>query len=289
MTENIMSENVVLDTLNELPVLRIDNQYATATIAVQGAHLIEYTPLNQDNVIFVSQEENFAKGKAIRGGVPVCWPWFGPNTKEPDAPAHGLVRALDWEYEVVSDTAERTDIRFSYTTTGDQLGFAYKATCELLISIGETLVMSLTTTNNDDKPFEISQALHTYFSCANIDDVRIQGLEDARFLNRLEDKAYDLKGEFCFDQEVDGVVLDKGEPVKLVNLGKEAVTMTRRGSNSMVLWNPWIEKSKSLSNFNDLEYTKMFCVETTNTSEDSRLVKPGNSHVMCMEISTETA
>jgi glucose-6-phosphate 1-epimerase len=289
MTDTLLSEHVVLSTLNELPVLRIDNQYATAAIAIQGAHLIEYTPTNQGNVLFVSQEESFEKGKAIRGGVPICWPWFGPHTQEASAPAHGLVRTSDWDYEVITDTAERTDLRFTYQTTGDQPGFKYKATCELLISIGDTLVMSLTTINNDDKPFELSQALHTYFSCANIDHVRIQGLDGARFLNRLENKAYELKGEFVFDQEVDGVVLDKGETVKLTSLGKEAVTMTRKGSNSLVLWNPWIEKSKTLSNFNDLEYTSMFCVETTNASEDSRLVKPGKTHVMLMEISTETA
>lgn len=289
MTDTLLSEHVVLGTLNELPVLRIDNQYATATIAIQGAHLIEFTPTNQANVIFVSQEEDFVKGKAIRGGVPVCWPWFGAHATEADAPAHGLVRAIDWDYEIVSDTAERTDIRFTCQTTGDDKGFQYKATCELLVSIGQTLVMSLNTTNNDDKPFEISQALHTYFSCLNIDDVRIQGLDGARFLNKLDNKVYDLKGEFLFDQEVDGIALDKGEPVKFINLGKEAVNMTRRGTNSMVLWNPWIDKSKRLANFNDLEYTKMFCVETTNASEDSRLVKPGNTHVMLMEISTETA
>ena len=282
-----LSQHVALSTINELPVLKIQNQQASACIAIQGAHLIEYTPTNKANVLFVSNEEPYIKGKAIRGGIPICWPWFGAHETLSDVPAHGFVRDKDWQYEIVSDSLERTDIRFSFTTEGEQAGFAYPARCELLVSIGETLLMSLTTNNTGDKPFEISQALHSYFQCADIQDVRIKGLKNSQFLDQLSDSVYELKKSFKFEQEVDGIVLDRGQPVELKGLGQSTVTLIREGSNSLVLWNPWIEKSKRLSSFDALDYLRMVCVEVTNTSEDSRLVKPGKSHTLFMEIVTE--
>lgn len=282
-----LSQHVALSTINELPVLNIQNHQASACIAIQGAHVIEYTPTNKANVLFVSNEEPYIKGKAIRGGIPVCWPWFGAHETLSDVPAHGFVRDKDWHYEIVSDSLDRTEIRFSFVTEGDQPGFPYSARCELLVSIGETLLMSLTTHNTGDKPFEISQALHSYFQCADIQEVRIKGLKDCQFIDSLTDSVYSLKKKFTFEQEVDGVVLDRGQPVELKGLGQSSVTLTREGSNSLVLWNPWIEKSKRLSSFDALDYLRMFCVEATNTSEDSRLVKPGKSHTLFMEISTE--
>lgn len=287
MTDKSLSKNVVLSTINELPVLRIHNHAGLATIAIQGAHLTEFAPVGGDNLIFVSREETYKRGKAIRGGVPICWPWFGPHPNDSSAPAHGLVRAVDWDYEVVSDEDERTDVRFTYVTTGDQTGFNFKAKAELLVSVGSTLVVSLTTTNLDDKPFQLSQALHTYFNCRNIKDVAIHGLNGFPYMNKLTSTPETISGDFKFDQEVDSVVQDQGQPISVSGLGHSNFSMSRQGSRSLVLWNPWIETAKGLSNFNDLEYKNMFCAEACNALEDSRLVKPNTSHVLLMEITPD--
>jgi len=286
MTETLLSQHVILSNINELPALRIQNEAASATIVIQGAHVTEYTPVNQQNLLFVSQAETFLKGEAIRGGIPICWPWFGPHSQIKEAPAHGLVRQCDWQYEIVTDTPERTDIRFWIETDGQDIGFNFKAKAELLVSIGHSLIVSLTTTNNDDKPLPLSQALHSYFNCKNIDDVRLHGISGECYLDKVTHKNGYVPLDFKFDQEIDWIVMDKGQPVAFTGTGQEPIKLTRMGSRSLVIWNPWIEKSKSLSHFSENEYTNMFCVETSNTSEDSRLIKPNCSHAVLMEIAT---
>jgi glucose-6-phosphate 1-epimerase len=285
MTDTVLTPNITLSKANELDVLRIVNQSACATIALQGAHIFEYTPTGQQNVLFVSEAERFETGKAIRGGIPVCWPWFGAHTSDNGAPAHGFVRTAIWQYEVVLDTDSRTDIRFWQETMGNELGFPHKARVELLVSVGETLIVSLTTQNKSEEPFLISQALHTYFKCDEISQVQLHGITGACYQDKLTLENKYIPTEFRFDKEIDWVVQDQGQPVGFTGIGTQAIKLTRMGSRSLVIWNPWVEKSKSLSHFHPEDYKKMFCVETTNTSEDSRLVKPRDNHVMVMEIS----
>lgn len=284
MTDQFLSTHITMSTLNELQVLRIHNSRASATIALQGAHLIEYTPHQGDNLLFVSDAETYQQGQAIRGGVPICWPWFGPHRSDPDAPAHGFVRTREWNHEIVTDTEERTDIRFVQITEGLDQGFPYKARVELLISIGQTLVMSLSTENLDQEPFLVSQALHSYFRCDDIADVRLHGLTGACYNDKVSGANAYIPSQFEFNRETDWVVQDSGQPIIISEDGKPRMKLTRIGSRSVVIWNPWQEKASQLSHFFEPEYRKMFCVETANALEDSRLVKPGRSHVLVMEL-----
>lgn len=285
MTEQLISTHVTLSQLNELDVLRIQNQQANASIALQGAHIFEYAAVNGRNLLFTSQVEPFSKGKPIRGGIPICWPWFGPHEKESEAPAHGFVRNQLWQYEVVSDSEDRTDIKFWLETDGSDIGFHHKARVELLASIGRTLVVSLTTINLDENPFLISQALHTYFNCDDIEQVRLHGLHGVCYFDKVTDENQYFPSDFTFNQETDWVLREQGNPVGISGTGGQTLKLSRIGSQSLVVWNPWIEKSKHLSQFMPDEYQRMFCVETANASEDSRLIKPNQSHVMLMELS----
>lgn len=285
MTDQFISTHITLSHLNELPVLRIHNAQANGTIALQGAQLIEYTPVNGENLLFISQAETFCQGEAIRGGVPICWPWFGPHRSEPDAPAHGFVRTQEWSYEIVADKPDRTDIRLYLITDGNDTGFPYQARVELLISIGASLVMSLKTDNLDERPILISQAMHTYFKCDDIADVRVHGLKGACYNDKVTGKNGYIPSEFSIDRETDWIVQESGQPIGISESGKPRVKMTRIGSRSVVLWNPWTEKSRTLSHFQDDDYRRMICVETTNATEDSRLIKPRRSHIMIMELS----
>jgi glucose-6-phosphate 1-epimerase len=285
MTDTLLTPNITLSQANELTVLRIANKNACASIAVQGAHIFEYTPTDQQNLLFVSEAETFETGQAIRGGIPICWPWFGAHATEANAPAHGFVRTTPWQYDIIEDTDTRTDIRFWQETDGTDIGFPHKARVELLVSVGETLIVSLTTQNQSDTPFLISQALHTYFKCDDINQVKVHGITGACYQDKLTQQNLYVPSDFNFNREIDWVVQDQGEPVGFTGVGKHAIKLTRMGSRSLVVWNPWIAKSKTLSHFHAQEYLKMFCVETANTSEDSRLVKPNENHVMMMELS----
>lgn len=284
MTETALSTHVTLGDIYELAVLRIQNASASASIALQGAHLFEYAPNGQNNIFFVSQAEKFVNGSAIRGGVPVCWPWFGPHAKNSAAPAHGFARNSQWQYQINSDSEERTDITLWLETDASDANFPFNARVELFISIGQTLVMSLTTQNLGDDAFLISQALHSYFRCNDIADVQIHGLKGACYQDKVSKENAYIPTQFRFNREIDWVVQEPGEAVGITGLGNHKIKLTRLGSRSLVLWNPWVDKAKTLSHFHPEEYQNMVCVETANVSEDSRLVKANESHVMLMEL-----
>ncbi|MFT4675867.1 MAG: glucose-6-phosphate 1-epimerase [Reinekea sp.] len=284
MTEHFLSARISLSYINQLPVLRINNDRASATISVQGAQVLEFTPAGGDNLLFVAQGESFNQGEAIRGGIPICWPWFGAHPELADAPTHGLAREVDWQYKVVADSDNRTDLLFWLDLDGRHPAFPYPARAELLVSIGSSLVVSLTTLNLGPQPFQLSQALHTYFACQDQERVRIQGLADRRYLDKLTGKNGSFPRAFSFDREIDWVVADVGQALLFSGLGQKAIHMTRLGSRSVVLWNPGREKSKTLSHFLPDEYRGMFCVEASNALEDCRLIKANSNHVLVMEL-----
>lgn len=288
MSEKVLSSHIILSQINEIPVLRIQNSKASATISLQGAQLIEYTPLNGENLLFVSEGEPFILGKAIRGGIPICWPWFGPHPTEQTAPAHGLVRDKQWDYEIAVDTPQRTEIIFKTKSDPQNDFFPHAARAELMISIGDSVVLSLTTHNDGPVPLQVSQALHTYFACPTIADVQLQGLQGEPYFNQVTRSNAHFPSNFTFDQETDWVVQDKGQPIVLAGL-KTPIKINRLGSHSVVVWNPWIEKSKTLSHFRQDDYQRMFCVEASNALEDTRLVKPAQAHTLILELSTPTA
>lgn len=286
MNSTVLSQYVNLEHYKSLRCLRIQNDSACATLFLQGAHLTEYTPTGSTNLLFVSEQESYSENIAIRGGIPICWPWFGPHASDSSAPAHGLVRTSEWQFEIVKESPNRTDIQLTIETRGDEPSFPYKARAELLISIGETLVMSLTTKNLGDDALPLSQAMHTYFACDDVEQVRLTGLTGRQVLNKLTNTSMSFPKDFSFNQEIDWVVLDDGQPVLLTGTGKRPIALTRLGSRSVVVWNPWQEKAKTLSNFHPSDYRKMFCIETTNAADDARVLKPKQGHSMVMELTT---
>lgn len=286
MTDSYLSDHITLSEINELPVLRIHNKLASATVVIQGAHIIEYTPAEDKNLFFVSEAEPFKKGEAIRGGIPVCWPWFGSHATDENAPDHGLARETDWEYTIISDTETRSEIRFTLKTDGTNSHFPFKTQAELFVSVGASLVVSLTTFNLSDLPFQLSQALHSYFQCDDVEDVYLFGLSGNHYFDKTRQASGEFPKEFQFDQEIDWVIQDKGGAIVCRGLGDDVnpVRITRMGSRSVVVWNPWQNKAKKLSHFHKPEYQRMFCIEAANAMEDSRLIKPGDSHVIVMEL-----
>lgn len=280
---NQISPQVLLDTVNQLPCLRISNRSATATLVLQGAQLIEYTPAGLRNLLFVSKNEPFIAGQAIRGGIPVCWPWFGAHSQRSDAPAHGFSRTANWQYEIVSDTDERTDIRLTLSTQGEREDFPYHASAELLVSIGPTLVMSLTTNNLGETAFALSQALHSYFAADDVSQIDISGLSQFPALDKVSQKKITFPAEFTIAREIDWIVLDEGQPIAITGIDVPC-RITRMGSRSVVVWNPWRQKAATLSQFHPEEYQRMVCVEPANAGDDARLVKPKQAHAMIVEI-----
>ena len=273
---------------NGFETLEISNDFAAAKIALQGAQLFEYTRRNEAPLLWVSSEAHFENGKAIRGGIPVCWPWFGKDAGHPERPQHGFVRTAQWTLEGVDETDRHlTLVTLSLNHTQVQQSFfPYRFRLTLRIAVGENLSVSLTTENLDDVPFEITEALHTYFSLGDIDAVGIHGLENVTYADATDKFALKASSEpVTVTAETDRVYLDTEEivTVKDARLGR-TIVIGKEGSRSTVVWNPWIAKAERLSDFNNGGYTSMICIETANALQNSVTVLPGASHTLTQTV-----
>ncbi|MDD5400477.1 MAG: D-hexose-6-phosphate mutarotase [Sulfurimonas sp.] len=272
---------VVHKTLvNGFAYIEIKNSVAEAKVALQGAHLFHYARMGEEPLLWLSEVSDFEYGKAIRGGVPVCWPWFGFN-EDKSLPQHGFARISMWEFVFGDEVDERTTtLTFRFSNNEETLKmWYYKFLLELKITISDRLTMELKTTNLDDKSFEISQALHTYFAISDISQVSIKGLDKKPYLDALTWKNEVQNGDIAFNQEVDRVYQEVDSEIVLGDKNRE-IHIKNDGSLSVVVWNPWIEKCKRMSAMRDDAYQNMLCIESANAFDDARVIKPNESHVL---------
>jgi len=266
---------------NGFKYLEIKNRYADAKIALQGAHLFHYAVKEKAPLLWLSKAAYFEEGKAIRGGVPLCFPWFGKKKEDPMLPQHGFARTSLWRVILEEESSDGSShVRLELTATPETLKlWNYSFNVTLDITIADKLTMALTTTNTDTKPFELSAALHTYFAISHIESVSIEGLEGKRYYNNLDGKAYIQEGKVIFKEEVDRVYFEPSKSVILSD-SKRQLNLQHEGSNSVVVWNPWLEKSQQMADMLDDEYETMVCIESANAHEDARTLNPGERHTL---------
>ncbi len=266
---------------NGFKYIEIENNQAEAKIALQGAHLFHYKVKDKPSLLWLSQAAYFEEGKSIRGGIPVCFPWFGKNKDDPSLPQHGFARTQIWTVVLEEETDEgTTHIRLQLKPNAHTLSqWAYLFDVILDITIGHELSIALSVTNIDTKPFEISTALHTYFSVSDIDNVSIKGLENRAYYDALEEKTSIQDGDILIQEEVDRIYVNPSETITLLD-GDAKINLEQEGSNSLVVWNPWIEKSKQMADMTEDGYKTMICLETSNAREDARVLQPNELHVL---------
>lgn len=274
----------VVITHNKLPngfeYIEIKNDAATAKIALQGAHIYEYTRNQEEPLLWLSETSDFEYGKSIRGGVPVCWPWFGIN-KDENLPQHGFARTAMWKL-INSDEvdANTTAVIFSFSHTTQTLKlWPHRFELELHVVVSDRLTIELKTTNFDDKEFLITQALHTYFDISHISHVNIKGLDKKPYLDALSWKNEVQNADITFNGEVDRVYQRVDGKILLRDKNR-TIHIQNEGSSSVVVWNPWIEKCKRMSAMKDNAYEDMVCIESANAFDDARTVKPNESHTL---------
>ncbi len=225
--------------------------------------MLSYRRGDQPPIIWLSEEAAFARGQSVRGGVPVCWPWFGDLSRNPEdvqamrqadtpAPAHGHVRTLDWQLEGIDAGEQGVTLAFTFDTRTQPLpGWPHKVGLRLEIRLDDALHLTLASTNHDDHPVALSQALHTYFAVSDIHQVQVEGLADSPYLETLEGwERRTQQGDLRFTGETDRVYLDLPDTLALVDPGwQRRIVLRTEGSRSAVLWNPWIDKARRLSAF----------------------------------------
>jgi D-hexose-6-phosphate mutarotase len=273
-----------------LPRLDIAAPAATAQAYLHGAHLTHWQPSHaKAAVLWMSDHSVWQDGKPIRGGVPICFPWFGPH-RSPSAPAHGFARLVDW---TLAGAIERDgSVAVTFALEGARLSevWPFRFRAEYEVVVGSTLAMSLEVENRDDTGFSFEEALHTYFAVSCIADLSIAGLESTPYLDKaggLAERTQDGT-PIRFTSETDRVYLETTATCSIDDPGlQRRIIVSKDNSRSTVVWNPWIAKARAMADFGDEEWRGMVCVETANVGAAAIRLAPGERHRMTVSLAVE--
>lgn len=261
--------------------IEIINKSGRAKIAVQGAHLFHYERVGEQPLLWLSENSFFEAGKAIRGGVPICWPWFGKHHADSCLPQHGFARTSLWTVVEINETDENaTELILQLKSSAESLQlWPYTFELQLHVTVGRALTISLTTKNCDEKAFAITSALHSYFAVSNIDNVYVEGLDNTTYFDSLTQESIVQKGNVRIAGEVDRIYQSVHYPLTIHD-PERTIHIDAQGSSSAVVWNPWKEKCASMSDMKDDAYRTMLCIETANALIDARTLQPGDEHTV---------
>lgn len=272
------------EQVGDLVTARVTSAFASATIALQGAHVMTWQPKGQAPVIWLSKFAKFALGKSIRGGVPVCWPWFGPHADNAQLPGHGFARTVPWQL-LAAKALPDGRVRLDFELVQDEATRAqwpHDSVVRNTVTVGQELEVQLTTTNTGDAPFQLGQALHTYFEVGDIRRATVAGLEGCEYLDKVDGGARKRQqGQVAFTRETDRIYLATRGCCGIVDPALDrTILITSTGSHSTVVWNPWTEKADKMGDFGQDGYLNMVCVETANAAEDVVALAAGETHTM---------
>lgn len=262
-------------------VVEVTNAHAAARISLQGAHVLTYGRTGRPPLLWLSKRAVFAPGKAVRGGVPVCWPWFGPHPTDAAQPAHGFARTAVWSLEDarLEDGAHKLLFRLP-SEAGAAVGWRAAVDLCLEVGVGPVLALALTATNNGTAPVTLGGALHSYIAVGDVTRIRITGLEKRPFIDQLNPAARPVQeGPVVFTAETDRVYDDPGPRCVIEDpVLNRRVTVEKAGSRSTVVWNPWPEKARRMADLGEDQHRDFVCVETANALSDVVTVPAGGVH-----------
>ena len=280
--KNVNNHICFLKGEGDIPIIDIKNKFGTAIISLQGAQVLSWIPEGEEEVIWLSEDAKFAPGKSVRGGIPICWPWFGAHESNPDFPAHGFARTTLWEI-ICTEQLEDGRTRVTFTTEPQpdtEQMWPPETTVQYQVTIGKKLEMELVTHNNGAEAIVIGQALHTYFNVADVSKVFLHGLEDTDYLDKLAgfEKKHQ-RGPISIEGEVDRIYIDTvRECVINDKVLRRNIVINKCGSHSTVVWNPWQATAEKMGDLGKDGYKKMLCVESCNAADDVVTIQPGKAH-----------
>ena len=275
----------------------IDNHGGRATVCLQGAHVVSFRPKSQQEpVVWVSDAAKFAAGKSIRGGAPVCWPWFGAHASEASFPAHGFARTVNWE---VTGSRKRNDAKTELTLQLADTGqtrkqWPHATRLTLTVIVGDKLELHLATTNLGDQPVQIGEALHTYLRISDVGNVKISGLEGCSYHDKADNFAQKKQsGAIALKSEVDRVYVNTPAECAIEDAGlKRRIRIAKTGSQSTIVWTPWTEKAEQMGDMGQGKsgagWREMVCVESANAMDNVVTVAPGETHTLAVTYSVES-
>jgi len=288
--------------VGQLECWRIRTPYGTGVMARQGAQLLSYETADGRQVVWLSEDARFERGVPVRGGVPVCWPWFGAYERNPQAvrdsvgapasaPAHGLVRVLDWDLVQQQVRPDAAELVYACDLPHGLGPWLHPTRLTLRAHFGRTVSLALSTHNAGTRPFTLSMALHTYLAVSDSRIVDIEGLNGLRCIDTTRGwETCIQEGPLTLEEETDRIYLGVDRPIVVRDpQWQRKVTLVARHSHSAVVWNPWIDKAARLRDFADDAWQRMLCVETARIMDDVLTVAPGATETVEVSIAVAEA
>jgi glucose-6-phosphate 1-epimerase len=303
LTDNFAIPDILSFDTNEAGLVRarITTPACSAELYLQGAHLTHWQPAGQEPVLFISERSSFAPGKAIRGGVPVIFPWFGARTEavtggRTDGPSHGFARTEPWQLAFAAlsgPSASEQDLHLTFTLAPTQqsraLGFDnFRLAYQLIL--GRTLTLRLTVANEAAEPLRFEEALHSYFAVADAQQVRITGLAGTEYLDKTDSfrRKRQTEAVLTLSGETDRPYLNTTADIALEDPGLgRRISVAKQGSQTTVVWNPWTALSTKLPDMADEGWRRMTCIETANAADNIITLASQTAHTMEARISVE--
>ncbi len=275
----------------DMPVAEISNKLAQASIGLQGAHVLDFQAKGQAPLIWMSPDATFAPGKSLRGGIPICWPWFGPHASDSSKPGHGPTRTSAWQPIAASSQNDgSTRISFEFVQSPATIAMCGHAlSLQLHVTVGNSLHLELETTNLGEDSFTLGQAFHTYFQVGDVRQTRIEGLGGCAYIDKVDGgKRKQQQGAVAISAETDRIYLATGSECEITDPSMQRkIMISSAGSASTVVWNPWSETALKMGDLGQDGYLNMLCVETTNAADDVIQLSPGATHRLIADYSSQ--
>ncbi len=268
-----------------LPFIEIKNKSATALVSIYAAQVLSYQPIAAtEDLLFLSDQSCYEPGKAIRGGIPICWPWFGPDPQDIEGMSHGFVRNDFWTVvDVSAPSSFETKVTLKFTSSN--LNWPYDYALELEVSIGSELGLELLTRNLGDQAFTITQAFHSYFKVGNINQVQILGLEGSKYIDKCDDDAQKYQTDLLtINAEVDRIYNGLESTLIIEDAAlKRRIEIRSSSHKSTVVWNPWLIRSEKFEDLAPESYQSFLCLETGNIGSNEIELLPYSEYRFCSQ------
>lgn len=266
---------------NGQKIYQVDHPCCTATISEFGGQLLSFQDQQGEEWLWLSKSAIKDGSKAIRGGVPICWPWFGPNDDK-TLPQHGYARLVNWALVSVEEDefGVRLTLQPDFVNSKYEI---YNLSLFMKIDLGTSLSIQLHTENISNFSVSFSQAIHTYLAVDDIKECSISGLNGCVYLDQLKNKISHQENDLVLSQWTDSIYSNVQNPLTLAHNGKTSKVIDGNGHDSVVIWNPWQDGARLLSDFDDLGYQNMICIEMANTA--TKTLAPRQSHTLTQIIS----
>jgi glucose-6-phosphate 1-epimerase len=261
----------------------VTSPQAEGEIYLHGAHVTSWKPAGREEVFFLSSQSRWEDGRAIRGGVPICFPWFGDKAGDPKAPAHGFVRTKAWQLESIAQTEHGVTVSMFTGNDGDTIRW-WPSEFRLVyrVTFGSELTLELEVSNTAATSLRFEEALHAYHRVGNIEKVRLQGLDNVHYLDKTDSNREKMqRGDIAVVSETDRIYLNTSDALELHDpVLRRRTRVAKENSRTTVVWNPWAEKAHSLSDLPHDEWMRMICIETSNVSDCAVDLASGQQHRM---------